>query len=138
MSDSSLAATALRLVTKHGRSGVSLLRPGAGAVADPAMPWKPNGAAADAVLASGFKAVFLDSVSVREDPTLLTREATTTPFVMTPGSTHLAIVAANSLGTVIPSAGDLVKDTTRQYSVLSSELIQPGDVPIVFLIQLKG
>jgi hypothetical protein len=126
VSDSSLAATALKLIKKHGRT-VQLVRPSSGKASDPSKPWKLDGRAADPTLAT-VKAVFMTLTDV-----------VSLGMVLSAGSTSAAMLAATSLPTgVVPQSGDHIIAGASGFAVLRCDTEQPGDVPILYTLHLKN
>lgn len=143
MSYASAVALAKRLITKKGRTGVSVYRPSESAATDADRPWKKDGAAvADQLLASGMHVLFLDN---RQAVGFLGqfgfevsfRSRVENPDSLMPGSTSVAYIIPDELGAVRLQVEDLIVSGTTRYTVMRCDALQPGDELIMFVAQLK-
>lgn len=144
MADYSRAiALVKRLITKKGRTNVSVYRPGLSTATDGARPWKLDGAAVpDTLLASGMHVLFLDS---RESIGFLGqfgfevsfRSRVENPDSLMPGATAVAYIIPSELGVARLQAEDLMVTSTHRYTVMRCDPLEPGDELIMFIAQLK-
>ena len=144
MADYSRAiALVQRLITKKGRTNVSVYRPGLSTATDADRPWKLDGAAvADTLLASGMHVLFLDS---RESIGFLGqfgfevsfRSRVENPDSLMPGTTAVAYIIPSELGATRLQAEDLMVTGTHRYTVMRCDPLEPGDDIIMFIAQLK-
>lgn len=145
MSYANAVALAKRLITKRGRSGVSVYRPEVGLVTDATRPWKTESLEtpdADTLLASGLHVLFLDT---RQAAGFLGqfgfevsfRSRVENPDSLMPGATAVAYIIPEELGGVRLDARDLVVSGSRRYTVMRCDPLEPGDELIMFVAQLK-
>lgn len=139
----SAVALAKRLITKKGRTNVSAYRPGVSAALDPSRPWKLDGApVADQLLASGMNVVFLD---IRSSVGFLGqfgfevsfRSRVENPDSLMPGSTAVAYIIPEQLGSARLQPEDLLLAGSTRYTVMRCDALQPGDELIMYVAQLK-
>lgn len=138
----SAVALAARLIKKKGRSGVQLYRPAPNTPSNAARPWKLDTDVADTLLASGLHAVFLDAREVRGAQGQFGLEVSfrswmEMPDSLMPDATAVAYLIPAELGSTKVEVGDLVVSSGHRYSVARSDLLQPGDEPILYKLQLK-
>lgn len=142
---SSAVALAKRLITKKGRSNVSVYRPAEGTATDADRPWKLDdsvGTTADTLLASGLHAVFLDNRQARGAQGQFGFEVSfrawmEQPDSLMPDATAVVYLIPEELGAVRLEAGDLVVSGTHRYAVMRCDPLEPGDELIMFVAQLK-
>lgn len=142
---SSAIALAKRLITKKGRSNVSVYRPAVGVVSNPARPWKPDttvGTTADTLIASGLHVVFLDNRQARGAQGQFGFEVSfrawmEMPDSIMPDATAIAYLIPAELGATRLEAGDLMVSGAHRYAVMRCDPLEPGDELIMFAAQLK-
>lgn len=139
---SSVVALAEKLITKKGRSGVSLYRGTPNTPANPARPWKLDVPVADQLIASGLHVLFLDQREVRGgrgDRGLDTalRSVVYMPDSLVPGATTIGYFIPSELSGQALKVGDLVVTGSNRYSVIQCNPLQPGDELVLYVVQMK-
>jgi hypothetical protein len=139
---SSVVALAKKLITKKGRSGVSLYRGTPNTPANPARPWKLDVTVADQLIASGLHALFLDQREVRGDRgdaglEIALRSVVYMPDSLLPGATTIGYFIPSELSGQALKTGDLVVTGTNRYSVIECKPLKPGDELVLYVVQLK-
>lgn len=142
---SSAIALAKRLITKKGRSNVSVYRPAVGTVTDADRPWKPDatvGTTADTLIASGLHVVFLDNRQARGAQgqfgfDIFLRARMEMLDSLMPGATAIAYLVPEELGATRLEAGDLMVSGTHRYAVMRCDPLEPGNELIMFAAQIK-
>lgn len=128
-----------RLIKKHGRAGVKLVRPGQGQVSDASKPWKPDTPQGDATLVESFSAVFLDAEVVRQSQ----RSFSGALLVDSSDSllaecTQVVYIAPPELGEEDVRVADLLESKGRRFSVLKVSPIEPGEERLLIIAQVRG
>lgn len=139
---SSVVALAKKLITKKGRSGVSLYRGTPNTPANPARPWKLDVTVADQLIALGLHVLFLDQREVRGERgehglDLALRSIVYMPDSLVPGATTIGYFIPSELSGQVLKTGDLVVTGANRYSVIQCNPLQPGDELVLYIAQLK-
>lgn len=117
-----LAATAKRLVEKHGRSA-SFVK-SSSTLADSAKPW--DGVVPTAPTSTTATAVFFDDMTFDEAGTTVRRK-----------NVGMVIVAQDSLGSGVDLEGyDLVSDGGKPRKITRRLKIAPGDTVIAWMLEV--
>lgn len=119
MSYDESAASALRMISEKGRS-VTIRRPDAGQSYDPANDTMSAGAPEEVVIKvvfTGFKINEVDGELIRREDKRVLIAAAALPFA--------------------PAQSDLLIDGGVEYSIINTETVQPGDVPLLYKVQVR-
>ncbi len=147
----SARALALRLITKKGRSGVNLVKPGRGSVPVSSQPWKPTGGTAADQLQATVHAVFLSPVEARGEagqfafPVFQRGRADLEDSLLSE-ATHFVYIADLELEQLAPSVvldeqcvGWFVESASKRYVVLRAQSLKPGDGrAVIHTLAVKG
>ena len=131
-----------RLITKWGRANVQLYSVGQGTASDSGKPWKLDAGTAADPLEATVHGVFLFPNEARSSsgqfalPVYLRGNADLSDSV-DPEATMMAYISAGELpgGAQV---GWLVVTEGKRYSVLRSQPLQPADIPLLYILSLKG
>jgi hypothetical protein len=123
--------TAYRLISEKG-AAVSLRVDTQASPTDPDKPWKPG--ALSSVSHSTF-AVFLDGVLKDWGSRMGWASMERDTGLRVQGGTVQALMPALNLP-VVPTTFDKVVRGARVYNIQSVEAVQPGDDPIIFILEL--
>ncbi len=119
-----LEDTALALIRKFGEDRIVELRIPTEAPADPAKPWEVDPTDAETVVTAPAVVVpirrdMIDGNSIRQgDETVL--------------------IAALSLGTVVPTTADKIVDESTEKNILDVIRIRPGKTDFLYKLQVRA
>lgn len=121
-----LAATAKRLIDKHGRT-VTVVKHDSNTVADPTKPWR--GTSTPVAITVTGKAAFVPRTFI------LASFGQDFDGVLEEG--EYALFAANDDGGNDLETFNVMKDGGKDWKIMRTELIAPGDTRVLYMFQVK-